>query len=131
MRVRACAAFQKKVALMLKLSLAFDALREDFVGRLDVDKNAGIIRVRRDFHESPDNGERVIAVTLRRARIAVRLAGAMNDAASDAPGFHRVGVGSHAKRPAGKILAVEKFDAICRRDDFLRGTFCEREDEAK
>ena len=41
--------------------------------------------------------------------------------------MHRVGMIIHAKGPAIKIPAVEKLDAIGRRDDFLRGAFCQRE----
>ncbi len=61
----------------------------------------------------------VIAIILFRAEITVRFAGAMNDAIGDGPGLRRIAVRSHAKRPAGKILAVEKLDVIRRRDGRL------------
>jgi len=96
--------------LVIVLALNLDALRPDFVRRLDVDEDAGVVGLGRDFDKTPFDGEKIIAVDLRGAEVAGRFAGAMNDAVGDAPGVLRVGVVLHAKGPAGKILLVEQRD---------------------
>ena len=101
---------QKQIALMAVLALHLDAHRPNFVGRLDVDKDTGVIGLGRNFDEAPDDGEKIIAVNLRSTEVADGFAGAMNDAVGDVPGFEQVSVVLHAKRPAGKILLVEERD---------------------
>lgn len=99
---------------MLVEALALDAFRENDVRRLDMDEDARIIHLRRrvQLHEPPDAREPVIAVTLRCARVAERLARAMNHAIAHAPGLDRVGPVLRKKHPAIKIFAVEKFHVV-------------------
>jgi hypothetical protein len=104
------AGHQKQVALMVVLALDLHAHWPDFVGQLEVDENAGVVGLGRDFDEAPDDGEKIIAEDLRRAEVAGGLAGAMNHAVGHAPGFQRIGMVLHAKSEAGKILAVEQGD---------------------
>jgi hypothetical protein len=101
------AGHQKQIALPVVSALDLNALRPDFVGQLHVDEHAGVVEFRCHFDEAPDDGEKIIAVNLRRAQVADGLAGAMNDAIRHAPGLERSGIVLHAKSEAGKILAVE------------------------
>ena len=101
---------QKDVALMIVPALHLHALRPDFIGRLDVDEDAGVVGLGRDFDEAPADGEEIIAVNLRGAEVAGRRAGAVDDPVRDAPGLERIGVGLGDKRPAGEIFLVEQRD---------------------
>ena len=101
------AGHHEQVALPAGLALVLDAHRPDLVGQLHVDEHPGVVGLGRDFHEAPFNGHHIIAVGLCRAEITGRYAGAMDHAIGDAPGFPRISVVFHAKRPAIKIRAVE------------------------
>lgn len=112
MAISADSGMQNKIALMLVLSLALDAFGPYGVGTLNMDKNAGIVRVWGDFHKPPDDGEIVIVISFFRAHVAVGLAGAVNHTVGHAPGIHGIGVVFHAKGPAVEIVSVEELDAF-------------------
>ena len=121
----------EQIALPSGLALVLDAPGPDFVRRLNINEHAGVVGLRCHFQKAPFDGENVIAIIFCGADVPGRFAGAMNEAVGDGPGHQWVGMIIHAKGPTIKIPAVEKLDAMSRRDHFLRGAFCQRENEAK
>ena len=112
---------QMEIALVLIFALALDALGPYRIRGLNMDKDARIISVRRDFHETPNDGEFVIMIGILRPGIAVGLAGAMNHAIAHTPGLHGIGIGLHAEGPAVEVLPVKQFGGQRRRDRLRRG----------
>ena len=109
------AGHEKDVALARVFALHLHALRPDLVGRLDVDEDAAVVGLGRDFHKAPFDGEEIVAVNLRAAEVAGGFAGAMDEAIRDAPRLRGVGVVFHEESEAGEILAIEQ-----RHGDFAR-----------
>ena len=99
---------EKDVTLPRVFALHLHALRPDLVGRLDVDEDAAVVGLGRDFDEAPFDGEKIIAANLRGAEVAGGLAGAMDEAIRDAPRLRGVGVVFHGEGEAGEIFAVEQ-----------------------
>jgi hypothetical protein len=112
------AAPKPEIALMIMHSLALDGISPDQIRRragiaiLHENADAGVDGFGHRRRETPFDGDDVIAVIFFRAQIAVRFAGAFEQAVGDAPRFHRVGVAALVKCPTGEIFAIEKFDAF-------------------
>ena len=102
------------------LALDFDAGRKNFIWRVDVEENAAVVRLGRDFHEAPFDGQFVIAMTFFRPRITEGLARTMNDFIRDRPGQLRLRIAAHEKCPAGKIFSVEQLDVTGRNNRLRR-----------
>jgi len=102
------AAPQPEIALVVMHPLALDTAWPDSVRQLHVHEHAGVA----GLEETPLDGANVIAVNLFRAHETIRLAGAMNEAVGDVPGFFGRGIGTHAKSPAIKIRPVEEVGAL-------------------
>jgi len=111
------AGHDEEVALMVVLALDLDAGGPDFIGRLHVDEDAGVVEFGGDFDEAPGDGEFVVGITRQRAEIADGLAGAMDDAVGDGPGGRGIAIGTHAGGPIGEVVAIEKFYVAVGDDD--------------
>jgi len=107
----------EEVALMVVLALDLDAGRPDFIGRLHVDEDAGVIELGGYLHKTPDDEEFVIGIAGEGAEVAGGLAGTMDDAVGDGPGAGGIAIGAHASGPIGDIVTVEKLDVLVRDDD--------------
>ena len=95
-----------KIALLVMFALTFDAEGPNLVGRIDMNEDPGISRL----GEAPLDGDLIVGVRLFGAEITVGFAGASEDAVLDGPDRRRVSVVAQVRDPAGKVLAIEKFN---------------------